>query len=128
MMAVSRFHSMIHDLSRPRAGRSSRGVSLTSRMPRAHGPLLLLALGLTALGLLLCGGAPAQAATGTASISGAVTDSEGHAITTEDVCVSADPTGPYDYAEGGRRQDRLERQLHDHGSQGRILQGVLRRL
>jgi protocatechuate 3,4-dioxygenase beta subunit len=100
MMAVSRFYSMIHDLSRPQVGRSSRGPSFMRSMPLAHGLSLLLALGLTALGLLLFGGAPAQAATGTASISGTVTDSNGHAITTEDICVSADPTGPYGENEG----------------------------
>jgi hypothetical protein len=58
-----------------------------------------LLLGLVACGLLLSAGSHAQAAAGSASISGTVTDSHGDPITSADVCVTAYSTEETDEEE-----------------------------
>src|ERR1700691_2268343 len=84
MLAVSRF------CSRAR-GRSSRACHRADRV-------LLLGL-MRALALMALTGARAQADANTASISGTVTDSGDHPITSQDICVTAVPTEAADYSE-----------------------------
>jgi hypothetical protein len=73
MLAVSRFRSRACE--RP-----------------SHRSVRVLLLGLMALALVAVTGARAQADANTASISGTVTDSGDHPITTQDICVTAVPT------------------------------------